>query len=684
MIRQISRPIAIGLLITLLAATGWQFDFSRQQPTIIALIVIILGVTWTCVPIRGVLPSALLSDVPGSMIRAGTWLIGVSVPSIWLLTLWDAFPAVLDYSDSAGPALWQTGDLVAVPGSIHALVYPHIASSLPAVLAWADTALGINVTDGHLVLAAFAFALALTSLAVLALYLSGSPLALALALSVGAGSWFGALHVGYGLFFFSPGFLLGSWGLVFSVAAWAVWMVRADSIAWRLPCFMLAGVVFNLHATYGLLLGVIFGLGELIALIQNRSVAKAWLVPLAAAGSFAVAALPEIISIIELLTSPLIAFRSPDDTASWWSLMAFRKPSHIFLWDHGGIQGDVAILGAIASLAILNLAFFVRRTLILRMGITLIAISLFLLLSYVGSAWLRSPTLSGLVLSRAALLAMIAVFAMIAALPIAAFRGWQRTGDPLDACRVMALSGAMFLCAQPLQGEEGLTPFLMIALLLVAAGAGWVSSSRWPRRSGSLSVLERLTTPVLVGCVVAVLTMLPAKWRSEAARMPKERSEAWRSVTDFLRDQTSKDKLILMPPYPYATATAQRSFPVDYGQFGWSVYARWLVDHEIAIAERIYGISLADRSSEEVQAYAREHGGILCLFERGYLDLVSSRKRLEELHDTWPAMAYVVAPKPGTIPDEWTCGPTANTVLDLPLAYENAAYLIYELPDDRS
>ena len=609
----------------------------------------------------------------------GTWTAGIGAPIAWFLLLWHAFPAVLDYSDTAGPAYWRTGELVAAPGSIHALVYPHIQTLAPDILAFANRWLSLSIEKGLLLLAAIFFALTLSAIAALAWKLAGSPLAAALAIAAGAGSWIGTLHHGYGSFFFHPSFLLGAWGASALFVIWALWLAAGEGVRWRVPVAILAGLVFNLHATYGLILASCVGLHEIMRLFAGRRDRHAWIEAGIIAAAFLLAASPQLIGIAGLMADPPQLTTKAAGGEAWWTLMAFRKPFHIFLWGEHGILEDTAFLLAAALLAMINLAVHTPRAVNERLAATMIAITVLIGISYVGANVLQSPAITGLVLTRAANLLALALIVMSSCLVVLSIRRWRCSGRAADMVRTLVLMANALLTASPPPAKGGLLSLLVLGLLSASAIlAYWAALRSMPmvamRRSLKGSML-----PVPPLFAMALFVMLPEKLSYETKRMPKERSATWHDLTAFLRDRTPSDALVLMPPYPYATASARRSFPVDYGQFGWSVYARWLVEHELDMAARIYGIELGGLSPEEAMIHAREEGGILCQFEKGHVELLSDIERLLALKERWPSLQYAVTPRPGFLPDEWTCGPAGGALLDLKLAYENEGYVIYDL-----
>ena len=327
----------------------------------------------------------------------------------------------------------------------------------------------------------------------------------------------------------------------------------------------------------------------------------------------------------------------------------------------------------------INLAVHVPRAVHARLAATLVAVTALIGISYLGAEVLRSPTITGLVLTRAANLLALALIVMSACLVVLSFRQWRHSQSAVDMVRaLLVMASALFIAAPP-PAKGGLLPLFVLGLLLGATILAYRApfhsmqkvANRWCLAAPMLSV------PLLF--TLALVVMLPEKLGYETARMPKERSQAWRDVTAFLRDRTPLDAMVLTPPYPYATASARRSFPIDYGQFGWSVYARWLVEEEFDRAATIYGIELGGLSPEEARIHARTDGGILCQFERGYVELISNSERVLALKDRWPSLRYAVAPRPGTLPDEWTCGPAQGDLLDLDLAFENEGYVVYNL-----
>ncbi len=312
----------------------------------------------------------------------------------------------------------------------------------------------------------------------------------------------------------------------------------------------------------------------------------------------------------------------------------------------------------------------------LRLAAIGIAAAVFCAIAYAAFALRPTPLLTGLVLTRAALLPVVLLPALIAALAALALRQWTLHGRVLDLLRFALFAAALALLA--LTSAETIWGALVLACLIFGA------------LSGSPALQVRLDIPALRSAVVPAflfgavglaipLALLPAKWREAYTAMPKPDGPEWTQVTMFLKNEVEPGRMALMPPYPYAMVSARQASPTDYGQMGYSIYARWLLKLEFDQLRQLFGIDLRGHDPASVTRWLAERGGLLCLLEHGYMELASDPVRLRALKETYPTLAYVVAPKDGVLPEGWTCGPVKARSLPLETAFENASYVVYRL-----
>ncbi|HRJ68267.1 MAG TPA: hypothetical protein PK812_01555, partial [Beijerinckiaceae bacterium] len=608
------------------------------------------------------------------------WAI-ILVVGAWTVLLWRLAGLNPNYSDTIAPALWLTGELVAHPGTIQAEVYPHLQVLLPRLAAMLQKAFGLPVQALHDGLAAVFAMLGLGAVAMTAAKLSRTSgwvglLAGCLAIAALVQAWPGKMHLGYGLLMHMPGYLLGAWALAAALAIWSWWLFSARSMRANVIAFGLAGLLFDLHSTFGvILLGTMLtGLG--LEALSQRAFAVAIRSCVAGLAAFLVCASPQMVMLmLHALASPVAQGPIPDP-AAWWTLMAARKPSHIFIWGENGVVQPLAWLAALWSLAVFAIWPLVASERRLRLVATGLAALVFSAMAYVAFAWRPTPTIAGLVLTRATLICVATLPALLAALLVLNVRAWSQSGN-LASLGSAALAGlSLALISLPEAGPE----LRSLALVLLALAGLAARTLGPPRTPGAAVSLGRVVAMVACAVSLAVpLWLVPAKARETLASMPRPDGPEWSEVTRFLRERTEPAEMALLPPYPYAMMSSRKASPTDYGQLAFSVYARWLLPFEFNQLMVLYGIDLRDRPAHSVAAWLAEQGGLLCMIERGYVHLVSDAGRLQALRRHYPALRLIVAPKDGTEPEGWTCGPVKLPQLPLERAFENSRFVVYKL-----
>lgn len=612
--------------------------------------------------------------------RSAPALLLLALSAFWTATLWQAQPLNPNYNDTLTPSLWYTGQLVTHPGTIQHEVYPHLQVLLPRLADAVYRLTGLPVEAFHNALAAGFVAVGLVAVGLAALRLGNARGAFGaiigcLAIAVFVQGWPGKMQVGYPALFHMPGFLLGAWGVAASIAVWAFWLLAAERRRTVAIAFGLAGLVFDLHSTYGvILLGIMLtGLG-LDGLRRGR-IAQAMGRMVIGAMAFAAVAAPQLWFL--MAHGSAVATQSHVPPAQdWWTLMAFRKPFHIFIWGEHGVSGPLAWLLAYWTMAMVALWPLVERGRAWRLVATGLATVIFCAIAYGAFALYPTPLLVGLVLTRAALIPMVGLAILLTALVALLFRAWQDSESARDAIRLCLAAIALALLGLPDGGAE--VRYLGLTALAAVAVIGCL-----PREASVGSAMATALRPIaLVATLIALsipLVLLPTKWRETVALMPARDGAEWAQVTTFLREQTSVRDMALMPPYPYAMASSLKASPGDYGQMGYSVYARWLIPFEQDQIALLYGVNLREKTPSTITSWLAENGGLLCLVERSYSAIVSDVERLRQLRLAYPALRLVVAPKPGTTPEGWTCGPAATTPVPLKTLFENSGYVVYSL-----
>lgn len=118
---------------------------------------------------------------------------------------------------------------------------------------------------------------------------------------------------------------------------------------------------------------------------------------------------------------------------------------------------------------------------------------------------------------------------------------------------------------------------------------------------------------------------------------------------------------------------------MDYLYCGYSVYLPRMAGYEMRTLKTLYGIDINQREPSDIRAWVSARGGVQCLFERGYRDLIADPDRVSALRAEWPKLGLVVSFKGGVIPHEWVCGPVDVPPLGYPAVFENDAYILYSI-----
>jgi hypothetical protein len=575
-----------------------------------------------------------------------------------------------DYSDTFGPAAWLHGDLEVVKGSIQAEVYPLIKSWLPSIISHASSITGINIADIHAIISISSSMAGLLGTAFAARFIARSWISAAITPLVLPFSWPLDLVIGYPANFYMPSVQLGYWAMAWSVLVWALWLQARSGTWMHMLSFALAGVIFDFHSTYGLILLVAFVSADLLEAARSRETLKRLLA--LSTTAFLLTSLPQLWS---LATTPVAPLANADD---WWKLMQFRKPFHIFLWNGGWAVANIVSGTLISILMFINIARNVSTTTLVRLIATLFTGLLFCSISYAAVAVWPTPRLAGLVLSRAWFLPIVALVAVGCTLPFLPCPAYRHS-DNTEQLIIHRLLGAIVSLLISFSGPALVLRWVLVALLMARPLSGRLS---WPSllrvQIGRRVWWAGLLT-IGAGILVAAAIITTDKATKIAAFAPQTERESWTGMTSWIRENTPRDALFLMPPYPYATASTQRSSIIDYAYSGFSVYLTSLVPFELNALESVYGVDLRRLTRGEIPAYIAREGGILCLFETRYTALLSDIERLRELRGMYPNLRFVVGFRPGVTPHEWTCGAYRGPLLPLRIAFQNEEYLVYAL-----
>jgi hypothetical protein len=662
---------AVLLHLAIMYAAGAHLIWNLQAAIVILLASVVASFSTSLVDSLLKL-HALLRDNP----RTARWVVAsgliamLAVLGSWGLALWSNFEVVADYSDTVTSTYWKTGAYAPVSGSVQAIVLSHVPLLLPSIFAVAAQLSGATIVDVHVAVGALVFGLTLLSAVSFAAILARSTWAGAIALPVAAGGWLTKLHLGYPYLIFSPTLLLGTWGLGIACATIAAWLLLPRDSGWLFVIFAAAGALACIHLTWGAITFLIIATGDILRCI-GPSCKRALAGFAAGSAIFMVLAGPQL---LQLHASPSFPSTMPaSDAQDWWRVMALRKPFHIYLWGDDGITSGAIWLLVTAVLAWINIAGHVSRLLLIRTGAIIIVSAGLLALSFIVVEVLPNPRLAGLVVSRASLALVFVTSVIVTALPFLAARRWWRSQEHQDIWRMLFLMLALVMFSAPTTSSVDRS--IMVASLSFAALTPYMTGSL----RGSSRAAVVLFYAALVGGISGTLARIPQQLDRQDELMPKGPSADWEEVTTFLREKTDHSQMVLMPPYPYATAASLRSWPMDYLYCGYSVYLPRMAGYEMRTLKTLYGIDINQREPSDIRAWVSARGGVQCLFERGYRDLIADPDRVSALRAEWPKLGLVVSFKGGVIPHEWVCGPVDVPPLGYPAVFENDAYILYSI-----
>ena len=106
--------------------------------------------------------------------------------------------------------------------------------------------------------------------------------------------------------------------------------------------------------------------------------------------------------------------------------------------------------------------------------------------------------------------------------------------------------------------------------------------------------------------------------------------------------------------------------------FGSSIYFHHVLEFELKAMRVIYGIDF----SREGHKWTRNYH---CEMEKRYEQLLRDKNNFIRIKAEFPTLSYIVGLKPGATPPRWRCGPFAGEILDLPIAFQNDMYVVYDV-----
>lgn len=581
-----------------------------------------------------------------------------------------------NYADTFGPTLVELGELTLVPSSAVTWFYGGAQTVLPRLIAFACRALHVTPESMHTAITVVTLVTGLIGLGAAAMRIAGSRWAASLTMIAIPFAWPFMLSVGYSAPFWTGYNVAGYWGLGWTCAVWGLWFRSPASGAAAVIPFALAGIEFLAHPTWAIVALSVMGLGEMLEIVaaSNRFAAMR-----AAAIKIAVALLiasPQIALIVANLRQPAAAA----DLAGWWPLIQFRKSFHYYLWDDVVAYARFGLLALLTVLATTAVWPSLNGVLRRRAIATSLAVAALVVVAYVAMEVVSIRAVSSLVLTRSGSLlsAMAVVFVVAAAV----------ANVGISRVRALVLWVALLAIAVPVDGAgysaiargfSSMTPDVVraignfsLSLILTLVG---LAAALAVRRT-EVTPRPARWLPALAAVVVAVLLLvkLPLIPPVQAAS-----TITWDGLTRHLREETPRDSLVMMPPYPYSIASARRSFVQDYSLLGAAVYNPPMTRFELDVLRNVYEVDLDGLSHDQIKELLMKNDGILCILERNYRALVASEERIRAVKAAYPSLSFVVGFKPGVTPLEWSCGAYDGPVLPLPIAYENTDYVLYDV-----
>jgi len=224
----------------------------------------------------------------------------------------------VDASDTLIPSLWLSGNLLLHPQSTDYHFFPHVASFAPHVQAWISriSRLDMLAIERYRALAGVIigfFAMFLTGYA-----LKRSFATAAIAAAIIPLSW-PHTTLGYQFFLWKNMIFMGFWSMGACALIWSLWLVIGHRPRWRYLPAALAGLLFNLHPTYAVILAVVFLVFEFRDGLTLLRGARPFFLRhiLTSASFFAILGAPQI---VRLTASPIPGL-DPSLENSWWWIM---------------------------------------------------------------------------------------------------------------------------------------------------------------------------------------------------------------------------------------------------------------------------------------------------------------------------------------------------------------------------
>lgn len=409
-----------------------------------------------------------------------------------LLSQYPVIPAYVAYghSDAIVPARWLRGDFEPVQGSYQYYWARHILSMVPRIEAGLAAMLNEDVLEMERWRSLIGTVMAFLGLFFAGHALNGSPAVGLISSAVLPLSWIGKNMIGYDFLIWTGRPNVGNFGMAASVLIWAVWLTARRDTRCRLAAYLLAGLLFNIHAMYAVILLAIFVLFDIYVSVivreSDRPMLKSLRLTVVGAIGFLILSLPQLLVHVSLFGG-LRANNSPD---TWWRLMFAFKLHHVMPWRF--LRADDGLYGVLMLVVLFGLGLYVvkpciRQLVWRKLLLTLGAVLALVVFNVVAVEVFWSSFIASLTLSRSTFLLPIGVLVMASQL------SWRYVSAPAD----MADSRGRLI---------GRSETLLLPVLLLSGP--WIAKSLAALLVLSTATLRRVDirpsiAQVIFGCTIA-------------------------------------------------------------------------------------------------------------------------------------------------------------------------------------
>ena len=634
---------------------------------------------------------------------------------------------IFSSSDTLIPALWLKGDLILVEGASEYISVPLMLTKLPYLEVWLSNLLNINLLAIERSLAVSGILFSLLGFVIAGYAIKRNLLVGILAATIYPISWVSNLLFGYSYNMVSAPGNTGTWAMAVSVFIWAIWLLIDRSGYQRIIPYAMTGILFNFHPTYAVILIVVFislDIYRAFTTPGSRFFKKIkhtyWNI-----GIFIILGLPQFISIIR--TFGLARNASAHD---WWKIMFFRKMHHLLPWRNPEYLLGFIVIVAIYLLLLKMIKPSITHDKYNKLLISFVVVNLFVLLNILGVEIFWNPLIASLTLTRASFLIAVLIILIISQysfdqLELLKEKTVANNNDLITGFLLPVLflssvqwyiSGIIVLVFLVLhyvlkKFNKSIPPWIVVLLGVTYLLSVFVLWGHYYRIVFFALIIIYLLIVIYllnkftvikntinmlktkkyfyIKCFLIVISLFiitighlfNLNGIQQLVRSPGGDTasiENWRDLTDWMRTETSRESLFLMPPYPvYSTAISHRSSIIDAGSLGNSVYVSTLTEFEIKALRVIYDIDLSSKSQSEIINIGSDYHNVM---ERAY-DKALNNERIIEIKKEYPKLSYVVGLQPGGVYPRRDTGPFEGSILDFPIAFSNDMYVVYFVED---